>query len=1107
MVLFLALFLSVGSKTTAQTTEQYLSQIALEQFEQKEEFAQMRMSIENQNTEVQYSPFEVSFVEVHDDWARVHIMSNPNVVFNQEGQHQWPKFQGAVANFRNNEWIVYFENSSEFGEIKTAFPAWLQFLNAESELNLNSFSEMTAYVETFPGLPWQIGTSWDHNQGFTNHCYREDGTRYNCPAIDFGTPVGGDTDLGSDAVYALDGGEILRSNSTCMYIKSTSGAILFYQHLNANELAETRLDPGKRLNYGDYLAHTTISPGCDGFSGGHHLHLEVQLNNPGNRVDFVGSSFNGWLVGTGGKLTKDNIVIAAGSEGDIYHNGCAGYFIDAQYPVILHDGIECQGEQKIIYNPMQYPANLDQYGWDNRTASVNVLPGYSLLIWTEPVNQTGGNNPEPICFQGDMWDLRKDHNPLTGNQLYQDISAVQLVSGSCNEQPNPCVQPTSMMMNKAGEINASNNMCSPTSPPPPDTLPLPPGPQTGNGGGVKLYQYPNYEGELLYTFNVGFSNEPNAEGYSMQVPNGWSVITYREDNMGGMSECWNANVPNFQDHNDWQTKVQSIQIFNQDMCPTDPPNPTQPPNVQFFSGTGYQGSGPSYNLGFHDHQYFYAGSLSLKTGSSVVLYRIDKRQSVNQAFCFNRSVPNLDAAGWPYQIVGLEVFNFDLCQDQLIETHDYIVYQDEGVQFANCGGHGPTSVADLTNWCGTNWNDQISSLRIKAGWSIKVWEHANYQGGDKCFSTSMTTFRNDALSNGVSISVGEGDSVISSFAVFDNEYCDGSPEMPQSAWGYSNNNGNLALGQFVMSAEENDNQSITVEWEQSTDSSTQGYHIYEHADDDFYALVATIDSRYTTSWTFNDLPCGTDYHYLVKAFNNWGDSATPNLVAVSTPSCYVEPVWGGAIYLPLVIKPGNTQPPQEGPTPNAPSGLHVTTVGQNSITVAWDDNSTIEDNFEVWYQADGGQWVNPTVAANTESYTVSGLECETQYHFVVRAINWDNGNLYYSESNFVSANTDTCDPVEGPTPNAPTDLHKTSSTTTSISVMWNDNSNIELEYRLGYKATTSADTFFVYLPVDSESYTVTGLDCSLQYEIWVTALNTPYYAHSNNIYVYPSSCQ
>ncbi len=709
--------------------------------------------------------------------------------------------------------------------------------------------------------------------------------------------------------------------------------------------------------------------------------------------------------------------------------------------------------------------------------SLDIQPGYSVIIYNPQSPPTMS-----ACYSGDLWDMNKDFYPGTHFSIANFVGSVKIIAGSC---------PTN----------------SPDTPPSPDTQPLPPGPQTGSGGAVKLFQYPNYEGAMLYTFDVGLDNEPNAEGYSMQIPNGWSVITYRDDNMQGMSECWNSNVPNLQDHNDWQTKIQSVFVYNRDVCPTDPPNPTQPPNVQFFSGTGYQGSGPSYYTGFHDHQYFYAGSLSLKTGSSVVLYRIDKRQSVNQAFCFNRSVPNLNAAGWPYQIVGLEVFNFDLCQDPLIETHDYIVYQDEGVQFSNCGGHGPTSAADLTNWCGTNWNDQISSLRIKAGWSIKVWEHANYQGGDKCFSTSMTTFRNDALNNGVSISVGEGDSVISSFAVFDNEYCDGSPEMPQSAWGYSNNNGNLALGQFVMSAEENDNQSITVEWEQSTDSSTQGYHIYEHVDDDFYALVATINSRYTTSWTFNDLPCGTDYHYLVKAFNNWGDSATPNLVAVSTPSCYVEPVWDGAIYLPLVVKPGGSPPPQEGPTPNAPSGLHVTTVGQNSITVAWDDNSTIEDNFEVWYQADGGEWFNPTVAANTESYTVSGLECETQYNFVVRVINWDNGNLYYSESNFISANTNACDPVEGPTPNAPTDLHKTSSTTTSISVVWNDNSNIELEYRLGYKATTSADTFFVYLPANTETYTVTGLDCSLQYEIWVTALNTPYYAHSNNIYVYPSSCQ
>ncbi len=674
--------------------------------------------------------------------------------------------------------------------------------------------------------------------------------------------------------------------------------------------------------------------------------------------------------------------------------------------------------------------------------SMDIQPGYSVIVYNpqSPPSMTA-------CYSGDLWDMNKDYYPGTHFNIANNIGSIRLISGSC---------PTN----------------TPDASPSPDTQPLPPGPQTGSGGGVKVFEHPNYEGKLLYTFNEGFSNAPNAEGYSMIVPSGWSVITYREDNMGGISECWNSNVPNFQDHNDWQTKTQSIFIFNQDVCATDDPSPTQTIGVQFYNNTNYQSFSRSYSFGFHDRQYFDAGSLKLKEGWSVVLYRIDKRQSVNQAFCFNRSVPNLNASGWPYEIAGLEAFGYDVCQDQIGLNYKSVLFQDEGILGDGCGVYSEAAVADLSNWCGENWNDKFSSVRVKAGWSIKIWEHANYEGGNKCFSTSMTTFRNDATNTGVSIAVGENDSIISSFAVFDNEHCDGSPDMPETAWGYSVDNGNLALDNFVMSEEANNDQSITVEWDQTADTSAQGYHVYEHTDDDQYVLVATVNSRYITSRTFNDLPCGTDFHYLVKSFNSWGDSAAPNLVAVSTPACFVPTV------------------------PEAPTFVYIITE-QYSATVGWQDN-TDEDDYLITVRQYGNVIKSIVVPKDVHHEVITGLSCNTEYEFTVYARN-SYGNSIGSGysistkacgelSNIVYVPVLMSNYIYQPPPiedGLPTNIHVVGQSQTSITVAWDDNSNSEHLYGLMWSETGiqiwDTTSFFA----DSEVGTIYGLTCGTEYDITV----------------------
>jgi len=96
---------------------------------------------------------------------------------------------------------------------------------------------------------------------------------------------------------------------------------------------------------------------------------------------------------------------------------------------------------------------------------------------------------------------------------------------------------------------------------------------------VKLYDQANYQGSVVFSEGTGFSNDPNANSYSMEIPGGWSVKTWRGDNRSGEKRCWSQSVPNLQDHG-WHLAIQSIGIFDSNVCPSPPtktPTPTHTP--------------------------------------------------------------------------------------------------------------------------------------------------------------------------------------------------------------------------------------------------------------------------------------------------------------------------------------------------------------------------------------------------------------------------------------------------------------------------------------------------------------------------------------------------
>ena len=212
-----------------------------------------------------------------------------------------------------------------------------------------------------------------------------------------------------------------------------------------------------------------------------------------------------------------------------------------------------------------------------------------------------------------------------------------------------------------------------------------------------------------------------------------------------------------------------------------------------------------------------------------------------------------------------------------------------------------------------------------------------------------------------------------------------------------------------------------------------------------------------TSFTDNGLATGTTYYYRVRATNSLGDSSYSNTASATTQSL-------GA--------------------PAAPSNLNASALSSSDITLTWTDNSTNESNFKLERSASaGGTFIQiALLAANSTSYTNSGLSAGTAYFYRIRATNATGDSAY---SNTASATT----PTSGP-PAAPSNLTATATSSSTITLTWSDNSTNET----GFKVERAPSATGVYAQVGtpaagSSNYNDLGLAASTTYLYRVRATN------------------
>jgi Big-like domain-containing protein/fibronectin type III domain protein len=168
--------------------------------------------------------------------------------------------------------------------------------------------------------------------------------------------------------------------------------------------------------------------------------------------------------------------------------------------------------------------------------------------------------------------------------------------------------------------------------------------------------------------------------------------------------------------------------------------------------------------------------------------------------------------------------------------------------------------------------------------------------------------------------------------------------------------------------------------------------------------------------------------------------------------------------------------------PAAPTDLTTNVVSNTEIDLAWIDDATNEDGYTVELTTDGVNWsllTGTPLAANTQSYQITGLTDGTLYGYRVQAFNVTGGSGYAFN-------------VDATLPTAPADLQASVVSGTEIDLSWT-----AAPYATGYtiwkRAELESDWQLVddTVPSSQTTYAVIGLAAGgVYYEFCVAPTNS-----------------
>lgn len=299
---------------------------------------------------------------------------------------------------------------------------------------------------------------------------------------------------------------------------------------------------------------------------------------------------------------------------------------------------------------------------------------------------------------------------------------------------------------------------------------------------LEVYNDPNYTGSWCYSTTSETANiapSCNDQITSILLRSGWSVRVYRDPNQSGPSKCFTASDPDltndtFDDSSPINDSISSFKLYNQANCPdiTPPPPPPPPPTYAFqvYNDPNYSGTW-CYSVDAETANIYVTcndriSSVVLKSGWSVRVYR-DPNQG-GPSRCLANTDPDLsndmfdDGSPVNDSISSFILFQASNCTiTPPTSTYPFEVYTEANYTGSRCYSV-QAEAANIAGLC----NDQISSILIKSGWSVRVYREQGQSGPSKCLTTNDADLSNDTFDDGTPLN-----NTISSFILYQQASC------------------------------------------------------------------------------------------------------------------------------------------------------------------------------------------------------------------------------------------------------------------------------------------------------------------------------------------------
>jgi hypothetical protein len=181
--------------------------------------------------------------------------------------------------------------------------------------------------------------------------------------------------------------------------------------------------------------------------------------------------------------------------------------------------------------------------------------------------------------------------------------------------------------------------------------------------------------------------------------------------------------------------------------------------------------------------------------------------------------------------------------------------------------------------------------------------------------------------------------------------------------------------------------------------------------------------------------------------------------------------------------------------PAAPSGLTAVSPYNDQVKLSWNDNSGNETGFKIYKViSQGVTQLISTAGQNQTQHYIFGLTPNTTYKFVVQAYN------SFGNSGFSNEATVTTSYNQPGTPEPPVNLSVLETTSTSITLQWQDRSSNEQGFKIARRLPS--DTNFIIIDsviTDVLTYREVGLSPSTDYFYKVCAYNRYGFSEYTNV--------